>query len=128
QHSGMLGTLKIVTPEEFDRWLEEESKVGTLPLAERGAKLFQVKACISCHSNVDAAVKVGPSLWKAFGSQREMTDGQKVSFDENYARESILNPSAKIVKGFAAGVMPAFQGQLNETELSALVEYLKTLK
>ena len=46
--------------------------------------------------------------------------------DENYVRTSILNSSAKIVAGYAPA-MPAFEGQLNEEELSALIAYLKTL-
>lgn len=48
--------------------------------------------------------------------------------DENYIRDSILNPNKDIVKGFPKGVMPTFQGQLNENELNALIEYIKTLK
>ncbi|MBX3034537.1 MAG: cytochrome c oxidase subunit II [Bdellovibrionaceae bacterium] len=128
QHSGMIGTMKIVSREDYDRWLEEESKVGLLPLAERGAKVFQVKACASCHSVSDAVVKVGPSLWQRFGHEEETSSGEKVMFDENYIRESVLNPNAKIVKGFPSNVMPSFQGQLSEVEMAALIEYLKGLK
>lgn len=127
QHSGMIGTLKVVTQDEFDKWLEEESKVSTLPLAQRGAKVFQVKACASCHSIADAAVKVGPALWQAWGKTRETSTGS-ASFDEAYVRESVLNPNAKVVKGFNPNVMPSFQGQLNESELTALIEYIKGLK
>lgn len=127
QHSGMLGTLKVVTQQEFDQWLEEESKVSTLPLAQRGAKLFQVKACASCHSVADASVKVGPALWQKWGVDHETSAGN-AKFDEAYVRESILNPNAKIVKGFNPNVMPSFQGQLSEIELTALIEYIKGLK
>lgn len=128
QHSGMIGTLKVVTKAEYDKWLEEESQVSSLPLAERGAKIFQVKACAGCHSVADASTKVGPTLFKKFGAKEDLADGSSVSIDENYVRESILNPNAKIVKGFNANVMPNFQGQLSEVELSALLEYIKGLK
>ncbi|MBS1969319.1 MAG: cytochrome c oxidase subunit II [Bdellovibrionales bacterium] len=128
QHSGMLATLKVVPQAEYDAWLEEESQVGTLPLAKRGEKLFSVKACASCHSVADASTKVGPSLWKKFATSEHIEGEPDVSVDENYIRESILNPNAKIVKGFPKGVMPTFQGQLSETELNALIEYIKTLK
>lgn len=127
QHSGMLATLKVVSQEDYDKWLEEESQVGSLPLAQRGEKLFSIKACASCHSTTDASVRVGPSLWKKFGA-KEVTETGEVAVDENYIRESILNPNAKVVKGFPHGVMPTFQGQLSETELNALIEYIKTLK
>ncbi len=128
QHSGMIGTLKVVSKEDYDKWLEEESKVSTLPLAQRGEKLFQVKACAGCHSASDMSVKVGPTLYKKFGAEEELNDGQKLKVDENYVRDSILNPNTHIVKGFQANVMPSFQGQLSEVELSALIEYIKTLK
>lgn len=128
QHSGMLGTLKVVTRAEYDAWLEEESKVGSLPLAQRGEKLFQVKACASCHSVADASKKVGPSLFKKFGTSEEFNEGTAVTVDENYIRESVLTPNAKVVKGFPSNVMPSFQGQLSDVELAALVEYIKSLQ
>lgn len=128
EHSGMLATLKIVTQEEYDRWLEEESQFSTLPLVKRGEKLFQIKACNSCHSVADASTKVGPTLYKKFGTQETLVDGTTVTFDENYLRDSIMNPNRQIVKGFGPNIMPAFQGQLSEAELTALVEYVKGLK
>jgi cytochrome c oxidase subunit 2 len=129
QHSGMLGTLKIVTQQEYEQWLEEEANVGSLPVAERGKKLFQVKACASCHNVANDKAMSGPALWKKFGTVEHFADGTEGKIDENYLRESILNPNAKIVKGFASpSAMPAFQGQLSEAELTALVEYIKSLQ
>jgi cytochrome c oxidase subunit 2 len=127
EHSGMLGTLKVVSQADYDKWLEEESQVGSLPLVKRGEKLFQVKACSSCHSNDNPSVKVGPALFKKFGTEEKIADGSTVKVDENYIRESILSPNAKIVNGFNPNIMPSFQGQLSETELAALVEYVKSL-
>lgn len=126
-HAGMITKLKVVTKEEFDKWLVEESEVGSLPLAQRGAKLFQVKACASCHNVDNPANKVGPSLYQILGKNREFADGSSGVADENYLRHSILDSKAQVVKGFQP-VMPAFQGQLSETELSALIEYIKELK
>lgn len=126
-HSAMLTKLKVVSQADYDKWLVEESEVGSLPLAQRGAKLFQVKACASCHNVDNPAAKVGPSLYKVFGHELELADGSKITADENYLRESIMDSKAKIVKGFQP-VMPSFQGQLNETELNALLEYIKGLK
>jgi cytochrome c oxidase subunit II len=55
-----------------------------------------------------------------------LEDGRTVIADENYVRESILEPAAKIVRGFKP-VMPTFQGQLSDEQLNALVEYVKSL-
>lgn len=128
QHSGMIGKLQVVSQEEYDKWLEEEAKFSTLPIAQKGEKLFQIKACSGCHSVADKTVKVGPTLFQKFGTSEDLADGTKASIDENYLRDSILNPNTQVVKGFAAGVMPSFQGQLSEDELSALIEYIKSVK
>jgi len=128
-HSGMITRLKVVSQEDFDKWLTGESEIGLLPMAQRGAKIFQTRACASCHNVDNPAVKIGPSLFKKWGAEEEMDDGKKVVFDENYVRESILESQAKIVKGFPKpSPMPAFQGQLSESELAALIEYIKGLK
>ena len=55
-----------------------------------------------------------------------LEDGRTVVADENYIRESILNPGAKIVAGFKP-IMPTFQGQVSEENLMALVAYVKSL-
>jgi cytochrome c oxidase subunit 2 len=56
-----------------------------------------------------------------------LTTGQKVLFDEDYARNSILNPQSQIVAGFDP-VMPTYQGRLKDREISAIIEYIKTLQ
>lgn len=128
-HSGMITKMKVLSQEDFDRWLVEESEVATLPIAQRGAKVFQTRACASCHNVDNAAVKIGPSLYQSFGVEREMMDGLKVVADENYLRESILNSQEKVVKGFGPrSAMPAYQGQLSEAEVASLIEYIKSLK
>jgi cytochrome c oxidase subunit 2 len=97
-----------------------------VPLAEQGKALFTTKTCVTCHS-VDGSPKVGPTLKGVFGSKVELADGSTVTADENYIRESIEKPNAKVVKG-SQPVMPTFQGLINETELNALIAYIKSLK
>lgn len=127
-HSSMITKLKVVTQEEFDKWLTTESEIGLLPIAQRGAKIFQTRACASCHNVDNPTAKVGPSLFQKWGKQEDVDDGQKVNFDENYVRESIMLPQARIVTGYPKpSPMPSYQGQLSESELSALIEYIKGL-
>lgn len=124
-HSAMIGRMKVVPQADFEAWLQENDE--GLTLAQRGQKLVTSKGCTACHST-DGTVKVGPT-WKAiFGAARVFDDGTTAPADENYIRESILNSNAKVVKGYAKGVMPAYQGQLKEEELNALVEFIKELK
>jgi cytochrome c oxidase subunit 2 len=62
-----------------------------------------------------------------FGSERKFTDGTTAVADENYIRESLLEPNAKVVEGFAP-VMTTFQGLLKAEEMDAIIEYLKTVQ
>ncbi len=124
-HSAMLAKLRVVSQADYEKWLQENEEGMTL--AQKGQKYSNDKGCVACHS-VDGTVKVGPSWKGVFGQQHVMDDGSTVTVDENYLRESILNPNAKIVKGYPKGVMPTFQGQLTEDQLNALIEFIKGLK
>jgi cytochrome c oxidase subunit 2 len=55
-----------------------------------------------------------------------LADGSTVTADENYLRESILEPMTKVVDGFEP-VMPTYQGRLKDAEITAIIEYLKSL-
>jgi len=102
------------------------NKQGTVSLSKEGEKLFQTRGCVACHSG--AAGSIGPDLHGVFGHEVELTDGSKVLVDENYIRESILQPQKKVVKGYEGVLMPPYMGQFTDMELNALVSYLKELK
>ncbi|RMH64187.1 MAG: cytochrome c oxidase subunit II, partial [Bacteroidetes bacterium] len=124
QHSGMLAKV-IVHPEaEFREWLNSGGgNFDEMPLPEYGAVLYQQQACNSCHS-VDGSRIVGPSFQGLYGAERRLADGSTVVADDNYIRESILQPQAKIVEGYP-NVMPASYGSLNERQLSALIAFIQ---
>ena len=122
-HSGMVGEVIVMEPADYEQWLAGGPTEGSL--AQNGEKLFQQLACNTCH-RADAAAR-GPNLAALFGSTVTLNDGRKVTADENYIRESILNPQAKVVQGFQP-IMPTFQGQVSEEGLLQLVEYVKSLK
>lgn len=123
EHSKMIGTVVVMEPEEYQLWLAGGSTEGT-PAAE-GKKLFESLACVTCHQAGSGSR--GPNLEGVFGRQEKLANGQFVQVDENYVRESILNPQAKIVAGYDP-IMPTFQGQLNEAQLMQLVSYIKSMK
>lgn len=123
QHSGMIGSIIVMNPAAYEAWLSGGGAEGSL--ASTGQKLFQQLGCGSCHRS-DTQGR-GPNLVGVFGKPVLLEDGRTVVADENYVRESILNPGAKIVSGFK-NIMPSFQGVVNEEQLLSLIAYLKSLQ
>ena len=122
QHSGMIGEVVVMEPTAYQAWLSGGGATGTL--ATNGQQLFQQLGCATCHRS-DTQGR-GPNLVGVYGKQVQLADGRTVQADENYVRESILNPGAKVVAGFNP-IMPSFQGQVSEESLMALVAYVKSL-
>ena len=120
-HSGMIGWVEVMEPTEYQKWLAGGSEGS---LASQGEKLFQKYACNTCHTN-DTTGR-GPVLVGVYGSDVMLSDDTIVKADDNYIRESILNPRAKVVKGFSS-IMPVFQGQVNEDDLLKLLAYVRSL-
>jgi cytochrome c oxidase subunit 2 len=121
QHSGMIGSIIVMEPAQYEAWMSGGS---TGPLSATGEKIFAELGCVTCH-RMDTQGR-GPNLQGVFGKPVLLEDGRTVTADENYVRESILDPGAKIVKGFKP-VMPTFQGLVSEEQLNALVAYVKSL-
>jgi cytochrome c oxidase subunit 2 len=120
-HSGMIGWVEVMEPTAYQRWLAGGSEGS---LASQGEKLFEKFACNTCHMQTSGAR--GPNLVGLYGKTIPLADGRSVVADDNYIRESILNPQAKIAAGFQP-IMPTFQGQVSEDELLRLLAYVRTL-
>lgn len=126
-HSDMLAKVVVHPPGGFEKWQQEqEQKTLNMPPVELGKLLYEKQGCATCHS-IDGSAKIGPTLKGLFGKNELMADGSSIAADENYLRESILQPQAKIVQGYAPA-MPTFQGKLKDRELTGLIEFIKSLK
>lgn len=126
-HSGMIGRVRVVSRPEYDAYLQE---LGGCPdgesLAECGQTVFARSGCTACHS-IDGSVGVGPTMQGLTGSQRNFVDGSNATADDNYLRNSIVNPASQVVQGFG-NVMPGNYGQtLTEEQLTALIAYIQSL-
>jgi len=111
----------VMEPTDYQKWLAGGPEGS---LASQGEILFQKYACNTCHTN-DATGR-GPVLLGLYGKPVELSDNRVVVADDNYIRESILTPTAKVVKGFSP-IMPTFQGQVNEDDLIKLLAYVKSM-
>ncbi|HSI65429.1 MAG TPA: DUF6797 domain-containing protein, partial [Candidatus Saccharimonadia bacterium] len=101
------------------------------PTVEEGLRLSQMVGCMACHSIDGTTIgKVGPSWKGIYGTKRELAKKGSAVADEAYLKESILSPSAKVVKGFEKfdTGMPIYAGILNDSQVESLILYIKSLK
>ncbi len=127
EHWNMLTKLHVVSEAEYQRWLtdnSEEMAASRMNPVELGGKLYNEKGCNACHS-LDGTPRVGPSLLKVFGKKEKLSDNTEVVVDENYIKDSLLNPNAQIVAGFPPNMMPSFTGQLDDQQIGALISFIK---
>src|SRR6476620_9190256 len=122
-HSGMGGWVYVMEQRDYDNWLSGNVS-GQTPV-EMGKDLFTNKlGCSSCHAG--GPQQRGAKLEGIYGHDVKLVGGATVTADENYIRNSILNPSSQVVEGFQP-IMPTFKGQVTEEQLNALVSYIKSL-
>lgn len=95
---------------------------ATDPLVVAGEEAFKSLGCVACHQATDTSI--APGLAGIFGTERELADGSKVMVDEGYLRESILQSSTKVSKGFPPA-MPVYEGIIPDSQVEQLVAYLK---
>jgi cytochrome c oxidase subunit 2 len=135
-HWAMHSMVYVETPEDYEKFVKsigdkcdqytaQGKECPADVAAEQGQKLSVSKGCVACHTTTGVAL-VGPS-WKGIWGKDEATDKGAVKVDENYVRESVLDPQAKVVTGFQP-VMPTFRGQITDQELAEVMAYIKSLK
>ncbi len=134
QHSQMAAIIRVMPAGDYEVAKAKLADIwngpdGPKPLAEVGQILAMQKACFSCHT-VDGSVGTGPSWLGIYGETERVrnSDGsmEDVVVDENYIRESIYVPAAKLVEGYP-NQMVSYQGQINDRELGAIIAYIKSL-
>lgn len=133
QHSQMAAIIRVMPPGEYERAKAEMADIfgpedNPRPLDEVGQIVASQNACFSCHS-VDGSAMTGPTWQGLFGRRervRTASGVEEIVADENYIRESILEPAVKIVEGYP-NQMVSYQGQITDRELDAIIAYIKSL-
>lgn len=146
-HSRMRGRVFVMEPGEFQHWMgPAPGDTGAVPgtpgteqgglavaaagagpgaTARRGA--FYELGCNACH--IPGSFVRAPRLDGIWGQEVRLNNGQGVIADEQYIRESILNPNAAISAGYAApSLMPTYQGRVTEDQLVELIEFIKSIR
>lgn len=125
-HSNMLAMIKVVPQAQYDDFLSKGPAIpdGITP-AQWGAQLFAKNQCNTCHGVDGVATQPAPNLKGLLGRKERFSDGAELVADENYIRESILNPQKRIVAGYTNVVMPMFR--MPDRQIDAIILYIKGL-
>jgi len=135
-HSRMLSSIIVLEQEHFDLWVRGTTRFDPYKKfegqsAEIGKHLANKNGCTGCHNITGDPGGSGPTWKGLIGSQRVFTNAEPLKADANYIRESILNPSAKIVQGDngkAYGNMNAGWDKLLSTEdIDMIIAYIESL-
>ncbi len=95
------------------------------PLVAQGRELYKSEGCLSCHTT-DGSSSAGPTFAGLFGSEETLASGEAVIVDDDYLRQSMVEPEAKVVEGFSP-IMPAFD-HLSRDQLDALIAFIRSLE
>jgi len=127
-HSYMLANIQVVSQNDFDDWVAErvaEALAAAQTPESRGQALTVQNGCTACHTT-DGTSGIGPTWFGLYDEPVELADGTTVTADDEYIKESILDPQAKIVAGFETVLMPPFQ--FTDEQLADIIAYLQTLR
>ncbi len=139
QHSDMITKVVVHTTDpastdlankpNFETWMADAADPikDNEPLYESGKRIIKMLGCVNCHT-VDGTKKVGPSFKGTFGTQQKLHNGETITVDENYIRQSILDPNSQIRAGFPPGQMSSFKGIIKDEWIDAVIAYFKHLK
>lgn len=120
RHAYMLSKVNVLTEDEYTKWLKSENKITKVD------QILKKHGCFDCHST-DGSILVGPSFKDIYNREVVVLENgkeYKIKSDENYLKESILEPEKKVVKGFDP-VMQSFKGIVSDEELNAIIQYFK---
>lgn len=150
-HSMMRGEVVALRPDDYARWIGgrpppparqriagpryEEPALGIagagaaaelVSMVREGQRAAAEEGCLRCHTT-DGTPHIGPTWAGLWYARVPLDGGGEVIADEAYLTESMMDPRAKIHRGFQA-VMPSYQGRLRPAETAAILELMKSLR
>lgn len=122
QHAKMIGRVVVMQPQAYERWLKTGQQ--TESIVRNGERLFHDRGCSGCHA--PNSQFHAPLLEGLYRKPVPLADGSVITADDQYLRDSILQPAKQISAGYD-NIMPSFSGHLSEEEIMALIAYLKAI-
>lgn len=138
-HSYMRGQVIALPQEEYAIWRQRDGRplvegdcgegpgtCGGEDLVTKGRQVAERRQCLACHT-LDGQSHVGPSWLGLYGAEQVLDDGRRVIADDAYLTRSMMEPGIDVVRGYR-DVMPTYQGVLEEAEVAALVELIRSIR
>jgi cytochrome c oxidase subunit 2 len=123
-HSQMVGSVIAMTGADYAAWLQNGGNQNAPEsLAAEGSRYFHTLGCAGCHEG--SSVVHAPSLAGIYDQPVPLQSGQIVVANDDYLRDSILQPSKNVPAGYQP-IMPSFQGLLSEEQIIALIAYIRS--
>ncbi len=121
-HSGMVGSVIVMSKADFADWLSAQRPEGDL--VGQGRALFVSLGCAGCHT--PGGPIHAPDLAGLFGRKAPLSNGAFALVDDAYIRDRILDPQSNPPAGYDP-IMPSFKGEVNDGEILALTAYIRSL-
>ena len=122
QHAQMIGRVVVMQPRAYENWLKTGEQTESILRA--GERLFHDRGCSGCHA-LNSQFHA-PLLQGLYRKPVPLADGTVVTADDQYLRDSILQPGKQITAGYN-NIMPSFSGHLTEEEIMQLIAYVKAI-
>ncbi len=123
-HADMVGWVTVMTPGDYQAWINNSGGAGNATLVAKGETLFRTLGCSGCHGE-NSQIRA-PSLHGLYGHPVPLDTGEIVTADDRYIHDSILLPQKQIVASYAP-IMPSYYNQIGEEELYQLIQYIKSM-
>lgn len=122
QHAQMIGRVVVMQAQAYENWLKTGEQTESIVLA--GERLFHDRGCSGCHA-LNSRFHA-PLLQGLYRNPVPLADGTLITADDQYLRDSILQPAKQITAGYD-NIMPSFSWHLTEEEIMQLIAYLKAI-
>ena len=126
-HAYMESPVKVISQQDFDAWVNEQSNMDSMTPDQRGQILSKNQGCLSCHTT-DGTRLVGPSWKGLYGAEVQLADGSTVTVDDAYIVTAIKEPNAQVHQGFPPNVMQSYANTLTDEQIADIIAFVKTLK
>lgn len=131
-HAVMEDAVVVSETADFEQWALEQQAIAieAAKTPEGRGRILAGIYCQGCHSLTSTPLPgvKAPTWFNLFGRTETLENGQTIVVDEAYILESILNPLAKVVKGFTPNMPQTFKNTLTLDQINDIIAFIKTLQ